>query len=166
LVRCPKALAIKHVLDGELVMHRISAIAYRTGGHRRFAIFARPKAGSRARAASCQPLAARLRPTGDCPIAGPAPAPRSGPRQIEEPPIDNRLTALLSEMCGPVGEAGGACLQKPCPDSVGRARKYRWRNRRFRFGATGAYGTIVNQAHSPWLPRDAVRWAADLWRNL
>ena len=41
----PESLAISHVLDGELVI--ASDFRIDTGGHMRFAIFARPEAGSR-----------------------------------------------------------------------------------------------------------------------
>jgi uncharacterized membrane-anchored protein len=56
--------------------------------------------------------------------------------------IDNRLTALLSEMCGPVGEPA-ALLHSLL--TVSAELENIVAQSAFRFGATGAYETIVNQ---------------------
>ena len=132
----PESLAISHVLDGELVI--ASDFRIDTGGHMRFAIFARPEAGSRRTGRVVQRLC-EIETYKAMSMLGLSRARDLAPQMSA---IDNRLTALLSEMCGPVGEPA-ALLQSLL--TVSAELENIVAQSAFRFGATGAYETIVNQ---------------------
>jgi uncharacterized membrane-anchored protein len=132
----PESLAISHVLDGELVI--ASDFRIDTGGHMRFAIFARPEAGSRRTGRVVQRLC-EIETYKAMSMLGLSRARDLAPQMSA---IDNRLTALLSEMCGPVGEPA-ALLQSLL--TVSSELENIVAQSAFRFGATGAYETIVNQ---------------------
>lgn len=132
----PESLAISRVLDDELVI----ATDFRIdeGGHMRFAVFARPAAGERRTGRVVQRLC-EIETYKAMSMLGLSRARDLGPEMSK---IDNRLTALLSEMCGPVGEPA-ALLQSLL--EVSAQLENIVAQSAFRFGATGAYETIVNQ---------------------
>jgi uncharacterized membrane-anchored protein len=132
----PESLAISRVLDGQLVI--ASDFRIDTGGHMRFAVFARGEAGDRRTGRVVQRLC-EIETYKAMSMLGLSRARDLG---IQMAKTDQRLTALLEEMCGPVGEPAellhsllvvSAELENIVAQSA------------FRFGATGAYETIVNQ---------------------
>ena len=132
----PESLAISRVLDGELVI--ASDFRIDTAGHMRFAVFARGRAGERRTGRVVQRLC-ELETYKAMSMLGLSRARDLGP---EMGAIDARLTSLLSEMCGPVGEPA-ALLQNLL--TVSSELENIVAQSAFRFGATGAYETIVNQ---------------------
>ncbi|MCF7700260.1 DUF3422 family protein [Loktanella sp. M215] len=132
----PESLAISRVLDGELVI--ASDFRIDTGGHMRFAVFARNKAGERRTGRVVQRLC-EIETYKAMSMLGLSRARDLG---HEMAAIDDRLTTLLSEMCGPVGEPA-ALLQNLL--TVSAELENIVAQSAFRFGATGAYETIVNQ---------------------
>ena len=132
----PESLAISRVLDGELVI--ASDFRIDTGGHMRFAVFARTKAGERRTGRVLQRLC-EIETYKSMSMLGLSRARDLGPDMAA---IDGRLTALLAEMCGPVGEPAALLhslltVSSELENIVAQSA--------FRFGATGAYETIVNQ---------------------
>ena len=132
----PESLAISHVLDGELVI--ASDFRIDTSGHMRFAVFARPEAGERRTGRVVQRLC-EIETYKAMSMLGLSRAHDLAPQMSA---IDDRLTALLSEMCGPVGEPA-ALLHSLL--TVSAELENIVAQSAFRFGATGAYETIVNQ---------------------
>ncbi|SHE47873.1 Uncharacterized membrane-anchored protein [Loktanella atrilutea] len=132
----PESLAISRVLDGELVI--ASDFRIDTGGHMRFAVFAREAAGERRTGRVVQRLC-EIETYKAMSMLGLSRARGLG-RQMAA--IDDRLTTLLSTMCGPVGEPA-ALLQDLL--TVSSELENIVAQSAFRFGATGAYETIVNQ---------------------
>ena len=132
----PESLAISRVLDGELVI--ASDFRIDTSGHMRFAVFARTKAGERRTGRVVQRLC-EIETYKAMSMLGLSRARDLGQEMAV---IDDRLTTLLSEMCGPVGEPA-ALLQNLL--TVSAELENIVAQSAFRFGATGAYETIVNQ---------------------
>jgi uncharacterized membrane-anchored protein len=132
----PESLAISHVLDGELVI--ASDFRIDTSGHMRFAVFAGPEAGARRTGRVVQRLC-EIETYKAMSMLGLSRARDLAPQMSA---IDNRLTALLAEMCGPVGEPA-ALLHSLL--TVSAELENIVAQSAFRFGATGAYETIVNQ---------------------
>ncbi len=132
----PESLAISRVLDGELII--ASDFRIDTGGHMRFAVFARDKAGERRTGRVVQRLC-EIETYKAMSMLGLSRARDLGPQMGA---IDDRLTALLSEMCGPVTDPANV-LQSLL--TVSAELENIVAQSAFRFGATGAYETIVNQ---------------------
>ncbi len=132
----PESLAISRVLDGELII--ASDFRIDTGGHMRFAVFARSQAGERRTGRVVQRLC-EIETYKAMSMLGLSRAHNLAPEMAA---IDDRLTSLLSEMCGPVGEPA-TLLQSLL--TVSAELENIVAQSAFRFGATGAYETIVNQ---------------------
>lgn len=132
----PESLAISRVLDNELIV----AADYRidTAGHMRFAVFARSTTGDRRVGRIVQRLC-EIETYKAMSMLGLSRARSLSPKMGE---IDGRLTRLLSEMSGPM-TAPADVLQELLEVSAELENIIAQSN--FRFGATGAYETIVNQ---------------------
>lgn len=132
----PESLAISRVLDDGLIVAGDFRID--VGGHMRFAVFARPHTGKRRTGRVVQRLC-EIETYKAMSMLGLAKA-RSLGQQLGA--IETRLTALVSDMSNQDGSpetvlsdllATSAELEKVAAQTS------------FRFGATGAYETIVNQ---------------------
>jgi len=132
----PESLAISSVLDGELVVagdFRIDA-----GGHTRFAVFAKPDTGDRRTGRVVQRL---------CEIETYKAMSMLGLSTVrdlgaEMAAIDARLTHLVDNMAGDAADPA-TVLQDLLATSAELENIVSRTS--FRFGATGAYETIVNQ---------------------
>ncbi|RYH03076.1 DUF3422 domain-containing protein [Salipiger sp. IMCC34102] len=132
----PESLAISRVLDGELIV--ASDFRIDPHGHMRLAVFARPEAGQRRTGRVVQRLC-EIETYKAMSMLGLAQA-----RDLSAPmaAIDARLTSLLEEMCGTVTDPADLLhdllhVSSELENIVAQSA--------FRFGATGAYETIVNQ---------------------
>ena len=132
----PESLAISRVLDDALVIATDFRID--SHGHMRFAVFARGAAGDRRVGRVVQRLC-EIETYKAMSMLGLVRA-----RNLSDPmaQIDSRLTKLLEEMCGPLGEPADMLhallgVSSELERIVAQSS--------FRFGATGAYETIVNQ---------------------
>lgn len=132
----PESLAISRVLDDQLVIAGDFRID--PAGHMRFAVFARPDVGERRVGRVVQRLC-EIETYKTMSMLGLFRARELNPVMGA---LDKRLSALVSEMAGPAHRAEStlkqlleisAELERLVADST------------FRFGATGAYETIVNQ---------------------
>ncbi|MCB5198193.1 Uncharacterized membrane-anchored protein [Loktanella sp. DSM 29012] len=132
----PESLAISRVLDGELII--ASDFRIDEAGHMRFAIFARPAAGERRTGRVVQRLC-EIETYKAMSMLGLTRARDLGADMAQ---IDARLTNLLEQMCGTVTEPAELLhdllrVSSELENIVAQSA--------FRFGATGAYETIVNQ---------------------
>lgn len=132
----PESLAISRVLEDDLVVAGDFRID--TAGHIRFALFARPRTGQRRVGRVVQRLC-EIETYKAMSMLGLSRAREMNPDLAD---IDKTLSALLGDMCGPIADpakvlqsllAVSAELENIIAQSA------------FRFGATGAYETIVNQ---------------------
>ena len=132
----PESLAISSVLDGELII--ASDFRIDSHGHMRIAVFARPEAGERRTGRVVQRLC-EIETYKAMSMLGLA---RARDLSDDMAAIDSRLTALLEQMCGTVNEPAELLhdllrVSSELENIVAQSA--------FRFGATGAYETIVNQ---------------------
>ncbi|MBS1304242.1 DUF3422 domain-containing protein [Loktanella sp. SALINAS62] len=132
----PESLAISRVLDGELVI--ASDFRIDTAGHMRIAVFARPESGERRTGRVVQRLC-EIETYKAMSMLGLSRA-RDMSRDMAQ--IDGRLTHLVEQMCGTVTEPAELLhdllrVSSELENIVAKSA--------FRFGATGAYETIVNQ---------------------
>lgn len=132
----PESLAISRVLDDELVVAGDFRIDQH--GHMRFAVFARTSTGARRTGRIVQRLC-EIETYKAMSMLGLAMVRDLGPQMGQ---VDDRLTRLLEDMTGGAAE----------PDTVLQALlttsaevENIIAKSAFRFGATGAYETIVNQ---------------------
>ncbi len=132
----PESLAISRVLDDQMILAGDFRID--TGGHMRFAIFARPGTGDRRLGRVVQRLC-EIETYKAMAMLGLVRA-RSLSGKMKQ--LDDRLSALMSDMAGQSASpdetlngllAISAEIEKMVADSA------------FRFGATEAYETIVNE---------------------
>lgn len=132
----PESVAISRVLDDALVVAGDFRID--VAGHMRFAVFARPETGSRRIGRVVQRLC-EVETYKAMSMLGLAMTRKLGPKMGE---IDHRLTTLLSDMTGTVSKPDEV-LQDLLVASAELENAIAQTS--FRFGATGAYETIVNQ---------------------
>jgi uncharacterized membrane-anchored protein len=132
----PESLAISRVLDDGLVVAGDFRID--VGGHMRFAVFARPETGARRIGRVVQRLC-EIETYKAMSMLGLSMARDLGPKMGN---IDTRLTKLLSDMTGTEAQPD-AVLQELLTASAELENTIAQTS--FRFGATGAYETIVNQ---------------------
>ena len=132
----PESLAISRVLDDELVIAGDFRID--VGGHMRFAVFARPKTGKRRTGRVVQRLC-EIETYKAMSMLGLSMVRDLGPKMAD---IDTRLTKLLADMTGTEAKPD-AVLQELLTASAELENTIAQTS--FRFGATGAYETIVNQ---------------------
>ena len=132
----PESLAISRVLDDELVIAGDFRID--PAGHMRFAVFARPTAGERRLGRVVQRLC-EIETYKAMSMLGLSRARALSPRMGA---IDQTLTALLGDMCGPISSPDDM-LQSLLEVSAELENTVAQTS--FRFGATEAYETIVNQ---------------------
>ncbi|UWQ98391.1 DUF3422 domain-containing protein [Rhodobacteraceae bacterium S2214] len=132
----PESLAISRVLDNGLIVAGDFRID--VGGHMRFAVFARPETGRRRTGRVVQRLC-EIETYKAMAMLGLALTREMGPKMGG---IDQRLTALLADMSG-----AEAKPEKVLQDllTVSAELENVVAQTSFRFGATGAYETIVNQ---------------------
>lgn len=132
----PESLAISRVLDDGLIVAGDFRID--VGGHMRFAVFARPETGRRRTGRVVQRLC-EIETYKAMAMLGLALTREMGPKMGG---IDQRLTALLADMSG-----AEAKPEKVLQDllTVSAELENIVAQTSFRFGATGAYETIVNQ---------------------
>ncbi len=132
----PESLAISRVLDDGLIVAGDFRID--VGGHMRFAVFARPETGRRRTGRVVQRLC-EIETYKAMAMLGLALTREMGPKMGG---IDQRLTALLADMSG-----AEAKPEKVLQDllTVSAELENVVAQTSFRFGATGAYETIVNQ---------------------
>ena len=132
----PESLAISRVLDDGLIVAGDFRID--VGGHMRFAVFARPETGRRRTGRVVQRLC-EIETYKAMAMLGLALTRKMGPKMGG---IDQRLTALLADMSG-----AEAKPEKVLQDllTVSAELENIVAQTSFRFGATGAYETIVNQ---------------------
>ncbi|MFQ1699924.1 DUF3422 family protein [Loktanella agnita] len=132
----PESLAISRVLADDLVVagdFRIDST-----GHMRFAVFARPQTGNRRIGRVVQRLC-EIETYKAMSMIGLSRARDLGPQMAG---IDKTLSRLLGDMCGPIAEPD-VVLQALLEVSAELENVLAQTS--FRFGATGAYETIVNQ---------------------
>ncbi|WP_439155517.1 DUF3422 family protein [Yoonia sp.] len=132
----PESLAISRVLEDDLVIagdFRIDPT-----GHMRFALFARPGTGRRRVGRVVQRLC-EIETYKAMSMLGLSRARALGPQMAA---IDTTLTRLLGDMCGPIAEPA-VVLQSLL--EVSAELENIVAQSAFRFGATGAYETIVHQ---------------------
>lgn len=132
----PESLAISRVLDDELVLaadFRIDA-----GGHMRFAVFARPETGERRVGRIVQRLC-EIETYKTMSMLGLTRA-RSLSGQMAA--MDAKISLVLEDMCGKLAKPDDV-LQSLLEVSAELENTIAQSS--FRFGATGAYETIVNQ---------------------
>lgn len=132
----PESLAISRVLDDQLVIAGDFRID--TAGHMRFAIFARPDAGDRRIGRVVQRLC-EIETYKAMSMLGLARARDLGRKMGV---MDGQLSALVSDMCGPISNPADTlskllAISSELENIVAQSS--------FRFGATGAYEHIVNQ---------------------
>ncbi len=132
----PESLAISRVLDDQLIIAGDFRID--PAGHMRFAIFARPEAGSRRIGRVVQRLC-EIETYKAMSMLGLARARDLGARMGA---MDRQLSALVSDMCGPISHPAETlssllAISSELENVVAQSA--------FRFGATGAYESIVNQ---------------------
>lgn len=132
----PESLAISRVLDDELVVAGDFRID--PAGHMRFAVFARPTAGERRLGRVVQRLC-EIETYKAMSMLGLNRARALSPRMGV---IDKTLTSLLGDMCGPINKPDDM-LQSLLEVSAELENTVAQSS--FRFGATQAYETIVNQ---------------------
>lgn len=132
----PESLAISRVLDDGLIVAGDFRID--VGGHMRFAVFARPETGKRRTGRVVQRLC-EIETYKAMSMLGLSMTRELGPKMAE---VDGRLTKLLSDMTGTVARPD-AVLQELLTASAELENIIAQTS--FRFGATGAYETIVNQ---------------------
>ena len=132
----PESLAISRVLEDDLVIAGDFRID--PAGHMRFAVFARPRTGQRRIGRVVQRLC-EIETYKAMSMLGLARARAMGPQLAV---VDTRLTRLLGDMCGDIAEPA-AMLQSLL--EVSAELENIVAQSAFRFGATGAYETIVNQ---------------------
>lgn len=132
----PESLAISRVLDDGLIVAGDFRID--VGGHMRFAVFARPETGRRRTGRVVQRLC-EIETYKAMAMLGLALTREMG---LKMGGIDQRLTALLADMSG-----AEAKPEKVLQDllTVSAELENIVAQTSFRFGATGAYETIVNQ---------------------
>ncbi|SMY07763.1 DUF3422 family protein [Flavimaricola marinus] len=131
-----ESIAVSRVLDNELVVAGDFRID--PAGHMRFAVFARPGTGDRRIGRVVQRLC-EIETYKSMSMLGLARARDLGPQMNA---VDVKLSALLSEMVGPLGDPAET-LQSLL--SISSELENIVAKSNFRFGATGAYETIVNQ---------------------
>lgn len=132
----PESLAISRVLDDGLVVAGDFRID--VGGHMRFAVFARPETGQRRIGRVVQRLC-EIETYKAMSMLGLSMVRDLGPKMGA---IDGRLTKLLADMTGAIAKPD-AVLQELLTASAELENIIA--QTAFRFGATGAYETIVNQ---------------------
>jgi uncharacterized membrane-anchored protein len=132
----PESIAVSRVLDDDLVVAGDFRID--SAGHLRFALFARPGTGDRRIGRVVQRLC-EIETYKSMSMLGLARARQLGPQMGA---IDMKLSALLSDMVGPLGDPAET-LQSLL--SISSELENIVAQSNFRFGATGAYETIVNQ---------------------
>ena len=132
----PESVAISRVLDDALVVAGDFRID--VAGHMRFAVFARPETGSRRIGRVVQRLC-EVETYKAMSMLGLAMTRKLSPKMGE---IDERLTTLLSDMKGTMSKPDEV-LQDLLVASAELENAIAQTS--FRFGATGAYETIVNQ---------------------
>ncbi len=132
----PESLAISRVLEDDLVVAGDFRID--PAGHMRFAVFARPGTGARRIGRVVQRLC-EIETYKAMSMLGLSRARELGPRLAA---IDGTLSKLVGDMCGPIAEPAGM-LQSLL--EVSAELENIVAQTAFRFGATGAYETIVNQ---------------------
>ena len=132
----PESLAISRVLDDQMIVAGDFRIDH--AGHTRFSIFARPGTGKRRLGRVVQRLC-EIETYKAMSMLGLSRARELSPQMGE---IDRTLTALLSDMCGPIGKPD-EMLQSLL--TVSAELENIVAQSSFRFGATHAYETIVNQ---------------------
>ncbi len=132
----PESLAISEVLDGSAIMAGDFRID--SGGHMRFALFARPEMGARRIGRVVQRLC-EIETYKSMSMLGLARARSLGPAIGD---MNGKLTQLMSEMRGtdvPSEDTLTALLDVSADLESTLAESA------FRFGATGAYAALVNQ---------------------
>ena len=132
----PESLAISRVLEDDLVVAGDFRID--PAGHMRFAVFARPQVGQRRIGRVVQRLC-EIETYKAMSMLGLSRARSLGPKLGE---FDERLTSLLEDMRGDSADPAGV-LQSLLEVSAEIENTIAQSS--FRFGATGAYETIVNQ---------------------
>lgn len=132
----PESIAVSRVLDNELVVAGDFRID--SSGHMRFALFARPGTGDRRIGRVVQRLC-EIETYKSMSMLGLARARQLGPWMGA---IDVQLSDMLQDMVGPLGDPAET-LQSLL--SISSELENIVAQSNFRFGATGAYETIVNQ---------------------
>ncbi len=132
----PESLAISRVLEDDLVIAGDFRID--TAGHMRFALFARPHVGKRRIGRVIQRLC-EIETYKAMSMLGLSRARALGPQMGK---ADAALSKLLSDMCGDTADPA-VILQELLEISAELENTIA--QSEFRFGATGAYETIVNQ---------------------
>lgn len=132
----PESVAVSRVLDDQLVI--ASDFRIDASGHLRMAVFARPDTGARRIGRVVQRLC-EIETYKSMSMLGLARARGLGGRLAA---IDRELSGVVSDMCGDMGDASTTLqslltLSAELENIVAQSS--------FRFGATGAYETIVNQ---------------------
>ena len=132
----PESVAVSRVLDDQLVI--ASDFRIDASGHLRMAVFARPETGDRRIGRVVQRLC-EIETYKSMSMLGLARARGLGGRLSA---IDRELSGVVSDMCGDMGDAPTTLqslltLSAELENIVAQSS--------FRFGATGAYETIVNQ---------------------
>ena len=131
-----ESIAVSRVLDDELVVAGDFRID--PSGHLRFAVFARPGTGDRRIGRVVQRLC-EIETYKSMSMLGLARARQLGPRMGD---LDVRMSSLVADMTGPLGDPADT-LQALL--SISSELENIVAQSAFRFGATGAYETIVNQ---------------------
>lgn len=132
----PESLAISRVIEDDLVIAGDFRID--TAGHMRFAVFARSHVGERRVGRVVQRLC-EIETYKAMSMLGLSRAREMGPTMGQ---ADEKLRKLLSDMCAP-GVDGASVLQELL--EVSAELENTVSQTVFRFGATGAYETLVNQ---------------------
>lgn len=132
----PESLAISRVIGDDLVVAGDFRID--PGGHMRFAVFARPHVGDRRVGRVVQRLC-EIETYKAMSMLGLSRARSLGPKIAE---FDKKLTGLLEDMRGSVADPAQVLqslleVSAEIENTIAQST--------FRFGATGAYETIVNQ---------------------
>ncbi len=132
----PESLAISRVIGDDLVVAGDFRID--SGGHMRFAVFARPHVGNRRVGRVVQRLC-EIETYKAMSMLGLSRARSLGPKMGE---FDKKLTGLLEDMRGSVADPAQVLqalleVSAEIENTIAQST--------FRFGATGAYETIVNQ---------------------
>lgn len=132
----PESLAISRVVGDDLVVAGDFRID--PGGHMRFAVFARPHVGDRRVGRVVQRLC-EIETYKAMSMLGLSRARSLGPKMAE---FDRKLTGLLEDMRGAVADPAQVLeglleVSAEIENTIAQST--------FRFGATGAYETIVNQ---------------------
>ncbi|PUB19032.1 DUF3422 family protein [Yoonia sediminilitoris] len=132
----PESVAISRVIEDDLVIAGDFRID--TSGHMRFAVFARPHVGARRVGRVIQRLC-EIETYKAMSMLGLSRARQLGPAMGQ---VDKKLRKLLGDMCQP-GVDAALVLQELLEVSAELENTISQTD--FRFGATGAYGTLVNQ---------------------